>query len=168
MEDIQATIRATTEEAVRTALNQSNAAANAAHIAAIAPLGIQSELIDTIMTGSADATRSAINEFARSASAMVAQPGAPQQPQQPTKHDGDTRQGSPYERPSSWPGNCNYCNVVHQRFEECPRCICRRCNKQGHMERDCKDSAACNDCGAKRGQGHRQSCKAKNQQGRHR
>ena len=167
IENIQATIRSAAEEAVRTALNLSSAT-DAAPTAAIAPL-IPSDVIDTIMKGSATATRSAIDEFARSATAMVVQPGAPQQPQQPTKHDGDTRQGSPYKRSSNWPGICNHCNVMHQRFEDCPRCICHKCNQQGHMGRDCKERFSCSDCGSKRGQGHAQSCKAaKNQQGRRR
>lgn len=165
MENIQATIRTATEEAVRTALSHSGATGSAAPTASIAPL-IPSEVVDTIMRGSATATRSAIDEFARSATAMVVQPGLPQQPQQPTRHDGDTRQESPYKRHASWPGICRYCNVLHQRFEECPRCICRRCSKQGHTVRGCKEVAACSDCGSKSGQGHTQSCKAKNQGGR--
>jgi hypothetical protein len=164
--EIQTTIRTATEEAVRNALNLSSAT-NAAPAAAIAPL-VTSDVVDTIISASATATRAAIDEFARTASAMIVQPGPPQQPQQPATNDGATRQGSPYKRPSSWPANCNSCNIVHQRYEECPRCICRKCGKQGHMERACK-SSSCSDCGSKQGQGHTQSCRAaKNQQGRRR
>jgi hypothetical protein len=170
-EDIQTAIRTAAEEAVRTAWNQRDShdtcTGTPAPTAAVAPL-IQSDMIDSIMKGSAAATRSAIDEFARSATTMVVQPGPPQQLQQPPKQDGEAHQGSPYKRRSNWPGLCNHCNVVHDRFEECPRCICRRCNKQGHMGRDCKEPATCSGCGSESGQGHTRSCRTKNQFGRRR
>jgi hypothetical protein len=71
-------------------------------------------------------------------------PTYPRDNRQPKAEPGAVGHRGPNNSPRRprdlWPGNCRTCNITHQRYEECPNCVCFHCDKQGHKARDCQAS----------------------------
>lgn len=160
-QDIADTIATATERAVHAALKAASTTAPAAVSMPTAqePALVQSALVDAIYRGSANATQLSL------ATAMAAQPGhqmpetmappPPMPPMPPQQAEGQSPR--PDRKRKSWPGMCNHCKVMHQSYDECPRCTCFRCNAQGHRASKCPNTA-CTVCGNRIELGHKPSC----------
>ena len=175
------TIAAATEKAVQAAMRSVRTWSTPAPAAVTLPTTkepdlIQSALVDAIYQGSANATQLSlatalaiqpsqpqVNHTAQNSGPMAMPPPMPPMPPAPTQRGLGAH---PERKRKSWPGMCNHCQVMHQSYDECPRCTCFRCNAQGHRASKCPNSA-CTICGNLIKHGHKPSCSGqKNGSGR--
>ena len=174
--NIAETIAAATEKAVQTALREARTWPTPAPAAVTLPTTkepalVQSALVDAIYQGSANATQLSLatalavqpNHQTQNNGPMAMPPPMPPMPPAPTQRGPGAHQE---RKRKSWPGMCNHCQVMHQSYDECPRCTCFRCNAQGHRASKCPNSA-CTICGNLIEHGHKPSCSGqKNGSGR--